>query len=769
MAHLFTQITPQLHGWNIYRHSLTIFFVLFIVGYSSIAQTWQEVATDNYGVAWLDNQTIIVVGDNGVIMRSEDAGLTWNYVPSGTREVLLDVHFFDKKEGFAVGTQGVCIYTNDGGQTWSPVQLPAAGTISGVDFPTRLKGWAVGDSGKVISTTDGGKTWNELVSGTISYLIDVKFIDSLTGVVCGLNNTLLQTDNGGGAWHKVSLSNDSLVRYTGIDILNDTIVVVGYRIGPSRAPIIQISRDKGKTWSVAQTAALNIYPEAVKIIGNGRIIATGNFPRATDTLGVKVVASDNGGETWQEIQTGLLAEWYPLTAIDISKSGKITAVGRQASIIVSNDTGRTWQTRSYARLWSSSHFPQFTLPMYASHFYSSSSGIVIGGSAYGTTLRTEDAGLTWHTYEAPSALYSLAALDKQQLIGLPFESGTLYTSSDQGRRWEAIRPNFHDKRYSSGTALQFLNSRDGYFGADSLVFYTSDGGASWQWREIPVYRGKISQLLVVNHNTMWASLVSIPEDAHILDSHFVCRLYRTTNGGVEWQQIRQSYSEQNHNYQSFYFRNATEGWISFGVSGWSPLPSYILHTTDGGETWDSVEVSGGTVNHIQFYSDSLGYAVGGNALIMKTTDGGKSWNREYPWPYQARDTAVIFLGSALLPGSRTIIVYGDGVLVRGAFDSPATSVPTLGAPSSNITIRVLPTISAASKRQIEIHGARAARRISLYDMLGTKVYDRVLQERRWDQDKEVIEVDLDELPSGSYRVMVTTEEGEYSAPLVVVK
>jgi len=709
------------------------------------------------------------VGENGVIMRSEDAGVTWQYAPSRTREVLLDVHFFDKEEGLAVGGQGTCIYTKNGGQTWDPIQLPALVTISAIDFSTRLQGWAVGDSGNILSTTDGGKTWRKLMSGTMRYLLDVKFIDSLTGFVCGLNNTLIQTGNGGESWHGVSLSNDSLVRYTGIDVLNDTIVVVGYRIGPSRAPIIQISSDKGKTWNTAQTTGLNIYPEAVKIIGSGRMIATGNFPRTIDTLGVKVIISDNGGETWQEVQTGLLADWYPLTAIDINRVGKIVAVGRQASIIVSNDTGRTWKEHSYAQLWNISNFPQFKLPMNASHFFSSSSGIVIGGRVSGITLHTEDAGLTWHTSKSPHTLYSLATLDKQQLLGLPFISGTLYTSSDQGKEWEALKPNFYNKKYGSGTSLQFLNSRDGYFGADSLVFYTNDGGASWQWTEIPVYRGIISNLLVVNHNTMWASLASIPEAAHLLDSQYVFRLYRTINSGVEWQQIRQSYSQPNHGFQSFYFRNATEGWMSFGVLGWSALPSHILHTTDGGETWDSVEVSGGTVNHIRFYSDSLGYAVGGNALIMKTTDGGRSWNREHPWPYQARDTAVTFLGSTLLPGSRTLIVYGDGVLVRGSFDSPATSVPTLSPLSSPSLIRVLPTISTTSKRHIELYAQQPARRITIYNMLAGNVYERSVERSQWKQDKQVIEVSLGELPSGSYRVMVTTDEGEYSAPLVLLR
>jgi len=194
----------------------------------------------------------------------------------------------------------------------------------------------------------------------------------------------------------------------------------------------------------------------------------------------------------------------------------------------------------------------------------------------------------------------------------------------------------------------------------------------------------------------------------------------------------------------------------------------IYHTTDSGNSWDSSEVDG-AVTDIRFFSDSLGYAVGSNALIMKTTDGGHSWQREYAWPYQLEDSNVVFRGTYLLPGSRTLIVYGDGVLVRGSFDSPATSVPTLSPLSSPSLIRVLPTISTTSKRHIELYAQQPARRITIYNMLAGNVYERSVERSQWKQDKQVIEVSLGELPSGSYRVMVTTDEGEYSAPLVLLR
>jgi len=68
----------------------------------------------------------------------------------------------------------------------------------------------------------------------------------------------------------------------------------------------------------------------------------------------------------------------------------------------------------------------------------------------------------------------------------------------------------------------------------------------------------------------------------------------------------------------------------FGVG----YPGLIIHTTDGGQTWE--EFNFPTIDElfaIDFYDLDTGYAVGGtncnSGLILKTTDGGASWHEQF--------------------------------------------------------------------------------------------------------------------------------------------
>lgn len=108
-----------------------------------------------------------------MMLRSYDAGKTWdyNYAPSILQAGIM--HFPDAQFGFAVGYQrtgegdrALDLHTNttDGGRTWTPIQKywrdPALG-LSQVKFRDRLNGIVAGGQGKVLRTTDGGITWNQ--------------------------------------------------------------------------------------------------------------------------------------------------------------------------------------------------------------------------------------------------------------------------------------------------------------------------------------------------------------------------------------------------------------------------------------------------------------------------------------------------------------------------------------------------------------------------------------------------------------------------------
>jgi hypothetical protein len=103
----------------------------------------------------LGQNLAIVVGANGVILRTSDAGLTWTSEP-GTFRRLFGVCFIDSLHGTAVGEQGEILATSDGGIDWSEQISGIATIIAGVSFTDAHTGNAVGQRGRFLRTTTGG-------------------------------------------------------------------------------------------------------------------------------------------------------------------------------------------------------------------------------------------------------------------------------------------------------------------------------------------------------------------------------------------------------------------------------------------------------------------------------------------------------------------------------------------------------------------------------------------------------------------------------------
>ena len=99
------------------------------------------------------------------------------------------------------------------------------------------------------------------------------------------------------------------------------------------------------------------------------------------------------------------------------------------------------------------------------------------------------------------------------------------------------------------------------------------------------------------------------------------------DGGQHWQESR-IFAAGPH--ASYSFLPSGEGWVAVG-------DSYLYHTTDAGQSWQVLALggvaAGRVVTGVQFLSSSLGWAVlagmGGcgptGSILAKTTDGGQSW------------------------------------------------------------------------------------------------------------------------------------------------
>jgi len=108
-----------------------------------------------YSIFFTDANTGYAVGTS--IIKTTDGGTTWDTVLNIQQPGQLNSVFFsDTNTGYAVGYSGTIIKTIDAGLTWN---VQSSGTTDGllsIYFPTVDTGYIVGDKGTILKTTNGG-------------------------------------------------------------------------------------------------------------------------------------------------------------------------------------------------------------------------------------------------------------------------------------------------------------------------------------------------------------------------------------------------------------------------------------------------------------------------------------------------------------------------------------------------------------------------------------------------------------------------------------
>lgn len=162
------------------------------------------------------------------------------------KSLLLDIDAADQRL-VAVGEQGVIITSDDEGDKWQQAIVPVSAMLTAVHFSNNKRGWAVGHDGVMLSSEDAGSNWQLVLDGnqlngmrvkaietslselskqsdvdpidieTLEYqledaqfakeegasspLLDVLFIDSHKGFAVGAYGLLIETKDAGANWH----------------------------------------------------------------------------------------------------------------------------------------------------------------------------------------------------------------------------------------------------------------------------------------------------------------------------------------------------------------------------------------------------------------------------------------------------------------------------------------------------------------------------------------------------------------------------------------
>ena len=140
------------------------------------------------GVYLLDSGVGYSVGDSGTILKSTDAGMTWNALTSGTTKALYDVYFFNDAEGVAVGDSGLILRTTDGGANWATVASGVRDGLRSVSF-SGANGICGGLSQDILYSSDSGASWHVSQKGFFGGgFFGAQMLSPTLGVVTGQNS-----------------------------------------------------------------------------------------------------------------------------------------------------------------------------------------------------------------------------------------------------------------------------------------------------------------------------------------------------------------------------------------------------------------------------------------------------------------------------------------------------------------------------------------------------------------------------------------------------
>lgn len=312
---------------------------------------------------------------------------------------------------WAVGDRGALVRSHDAGATWQTMGLPVDARLTSVCFLTDRIGFVGGTVydpserqfvGMILKTSDGGDSWTVSAGSRTSTLVTdlrgrtnsglppvrwMRFFDLQNGVaVCSpqqpfAESMVLQTDDGGATWKAYSCeSTGTAWTAAAFRTAKDGVVVgrgnsYGAVVG---SQVVELAR--------REPIARSVHAASVTAGKTSWLVGDGGF----------VLCSTNGGISWKPpaerlpVSLNNVLDYYDVD----QKNGRVCIVGRPGTAVLMADAdGRNWSVGRLAG----------TVPLRTVRFVTDS--VLVAAGAMGVIHRSADGGQTWtpvrnHNYRA---------------------------------------------------------------------------------------------------------------------------------------------------------------------------------------------------------------------------------------------------------------------------------------------------------------------------------------------------------------------------------
>jgi photosystem II stability/assembly factor-like uncharacterized protein len=255
----------------------------------------------------------------------------WYIIPGITAETLTTVHSTGNIY-WVVGTNGTILTTTDAGINWTEIQSGATVNLSGIHKPTSSQIWVAGDSGTVLVTTNAGATWGQRNPGSTANFRSIFSRGSGVAYVIGDSGSCYYTANIGVNWgYRGVPTNEDLNAGIGPTSGTSLIALVGGNNGA-----IFKTTNAGLNWDIIPSGTLN------HIYGFG--FGPAGYVFAVGANGT-MLRSTNAGDSWTIVSVPTSEDLH-----SFSSSGQnanwLVACGSNGAILKSTDAGNNWFLQS---------------------------------------------------------------------------------------------------------------------------------------------------------------------------------------------------------------------------------------------------------------------------------------------------------------------------------------------------------------------------------------------------------------------------------------
>lgn len=459
--------------------------------------------------------------------------------------------------------------------------------------------------------------------------------------------TWIKKDNGITEWNEITIRN------FGIHPLNSDIVFAGAEISTgilgkefdkAKGKIYK-TQDGGENWQCVwegdSLARFIIFdPTNPDII----YASTGIFDReAYNDIGVGVLKSTDGGNTWKQINNGITNLFVGFLEIHPRNPRILFAAAGMNVLSYAGHKGGIYRTIDGGEHWKQV-LSGYVLTVVT---ISPSNPDIIYAGSMGAFYRSEDGGNTWKEFTKPNGNYGPPGID----AGFPISAvvdpddpmtifvnnygGGVFKSIDGARTWKVS-----SKGYTGADLIKICidpNNPDTVFTTGrSGPFRSVNGGFDWIGIQFNP---------VISANNAIALNPSKPKEIIVADEHN-SYIYKSKDGGDSWRKVFEhpkvnaNNPNNRHGFKAIAFAPSSPNIIYAGMrkerrsidGGMPPGPSFGMYkSTDGGDTWKEINSGLNTplinINCIVVHPTNFNIVYVGTWRdgIYKTTNGGESW------------------------------------------------------------------------------------------------------------------------------------------------